>query len=99
MRIARRVVVALLLAPGICEGTASAGYVDGVDDYQRGDYAAAYREFLSAAEQGDGNAAHALGLMYLTGRGVAQDNAQAIQWYREAAELGVGVAPPSGDRR
>jgi TPR repeat protein len=71
-----------------------ADYQRGVEDYRRGDYAAAYQEFLSAAEQGSGSAAHALGLMYLSGKGVARDNAQAVEWYRKAAELGFGEAPP-----
>jgi TPR repeat protein len=77
---------------------ARADFQRGVEDYQRGDYAAAYQEFLSAAEQGDGQAAHALGFLYLTGRGVAQDNSQAIEWYRKGAELGFGEAPPVGER-
>ena len=33
-------------------------------------------------------------LMYLSGKGVARDNAQAVEWYRKAAELGFGEAPP-----
>jgi TPR repeat protein len=71
-----------------------ADFQQGVEDYQRGDYAAAYQEFLSAAQAGDGAAAHALGFMYLTGKGVAQSNSQAIEWYRKGAELGYGEAPP-----
>jgi uncharacterized protein len=77
---------------------ARADFQRGVEDYQRGDYAAAYQEFLSAAEQGDGQAAHALGFLYLTGRGVAQDNSQAIEWYRKGAQLGFGEAPPKGEQ-
>ena len=88
-RRARLAVVFLLVA--LEPASVHAAYADGVKAYERGDYPAAYREFLSAAEQGDGNAAHALGLMYLTGKGVTQDNAQALEWYRKAAELGVGV--------
>jgi uncharacterized protein len=77
---------------------ARADFQRGVEDYQRGDYAAAYQEFLSAAEQGDGEAAHALGYLYLTGKGVAQDNKQAIEWYRKGAQLGYGEAPPGGEQ-
>jgi TPR repeat protein len=71
-----------------------ADFQQGVDDYQRGDYPAAYQEFLTAAQGGDGAAAHALGYMYLTGKGVVQSNDQAIEWYRKGAELGYGEAPP-----
>jgi uncharacterized protein len=83
---------ALLMA--LWPAPARAGFERGVEEYQRGDYAAAFQEFFSAAQQGDGQAAHALGLMYLTGRGVDRDNSQAIEWYRKAAELGFGQAPP-----
>jgi TPR repeat protein len=69
-----------------------ADFQQGVDDYQRGDYSAAYQEFLTAAQGGDGAAAHALGFMYLTGRGVTQSNEQAIEWYRKGAERGYGEA-------
>ena len=41
-----------------------------------------------AAEQGDARAQFALGLMYRDGRGVAQDDAEAVRWYRLAAEQG-----------
>jgi uncharacterized protein len=87
---------ALLMA--LWPAPARADFQRGVEDYQRGDYAAAYQEFLSAAEQGDGQAAHALGFLYLTGRGVAQDNTQAIEWYRKGAALGFGEAPPGGEQ-
>ena len=71
-----------------------ADFQQGVEDFQRGDYSAAYQEFLTAAQGGDGAAAHALGYMFLTGRGVVQSNDQAIEWYRKGAALGYGEAPP-----
>jgi TPR repeat protein len=74
--------------------TVRADFQQGVDDYERGDYSAAYQEFLSAAQRGDGAAAYALGFMYLTGKGVPQSNNQAIEWYRRGADLGYGEAPP-----
>ena len=33
-----------------------------------------------------------LGFMYATGRGVAEDDAEAVDWYRKAAEQGVATA-------
>jgi len=71
-----------------------ADFQQGVDEYQRGDYSGAYEEFLSAAQNGDGAAAHALGFMYLTGKDVSQSNRKAIEWYRKGAALGYGEAPP-----
>lgn len=41
------------------------------------------------AEQGDAKAQYALGTMYRDGRGVAQDYAQAAQWWRKSAERGL----------
>jgi TPR repeat protein len=43
----------------------------------------------SLAEQGDAKAQFALGTMYHYGQGVAQDHAEALRWWREAAEQGV----------
>ena len=45
-----------------------------------------------AAEQGDARAQFALGLMYRDGRGVAQDDAEAVRWFRLAAEQGMAEA-------
>ena len=41
-----------------------------------------------AAEQGDARAQFALGFMYRDGRGVAQDDTEAVRWYILAAEQG-----------
>lgn len=45
---------------------------------------------LKAAAQGDAEAEFSLGVLYATGRGVARDDAQAVNWYRKAAEHGLG---------
>ena len=39
----------------------------------------------ASAEQGDASAQANLGVMYVTGRGVPQDDAEAVRWYRLAA--------------
>ena len=46
---------------------------------------ARYRE---AAKQGCAAAQYNLGVMYKNGRGVKQDDAQAVAWFRKAAEQG-----------
>jgi TPR repeat protein len=89
-----------------------AGVDEGVSAYQRGDYAAAYREFLPLAEQGDPDLQHKLGMMLSSGKGVGKDYPAAVQWYRLAAEqgharaqyslgnmyfLGYGVTPDLGE--
>ena len=47
-----------------------------------------FRETLQAAERGDAQAQAMLGLMYANGRGVRQDYAEAVKWYRQAAAQG-----------
>ena len=49
-------------------------------------------EYRKAAEQGDAEAQNKLGFMYHTGRGVAEDAAEAVKWYRKAAEQGHALA-------
>ena len=57
-----------------------ADYGAAVKAYKRGDCAAALREFKPLAEQGHGDAQYGLGALYKTGRGVPQDDAQAVYW-------------------
>ena len=47
-----------------------------------------FRETLQAAAQGDAAAQFNLGNMYKDGRGVRQDDAEAVRWYRQAAAQG-----------
>ena len=56
--------------------------------YAAGDYATALAEFLPLAKQGHIVAQYYLGLMYDEGQGVNQDYAEALKWYRRAAERG-----------
>ena len=51
-----------------------------------------FKEMLQVAEQGNAVAQFNLGLMYDKGQGVRQDYAQAVQWYRKAAEQGDAQA-------
>jgi len=60
--------------------------------FEKGDYERAmfiYRHEL--APLGDKYAQYMIGFMYLTGKGVPQDAAQASAWYRLAAERGEDV--------
>ena len=43
---------------------------------------------LSAADQGNADAQLNLGFMYANGRGVPQDDGEAVTWYRKAADQG-----------
>ena len=50
-----------------------------------------YETTRRAAEQGNAEAQGKLGQMYMEGRGVPQDDAEAVRWFRLAAEQGVAV--------
>ena len=47
------------------------------------------------AEQGDAKAQHELGVRYKFGRGLGQDDAVAVSWFRRAAEQGYAAAQAS----
>ena len=48
--------------------------------------------YRKAAEQGDADAQDSLGIMYQSGRGVKQDDVEAVNWFRRAAEQGEANA-------
>jgi uncharacterized protein len=82
------VVAVSVLTPG----SATAGFDEGVAALQRGDYHAAFREFMPLAVAGDSSAQFNLGLMYHRGEGVPQNYAEAMRWYRMAAAQGDAKA-------
>ena len=49
--------------------------------YRDGDYATVLEQAVPAAENGKADAQYYLGLMYLNGHGVAQDDRQAYMWF------------------
>ena len=53
-----------------------------------GDYATARRDWQREAASGDASAMAAIGMLYDTGHGVAQDFSRALEWYRRAADAG-----------
>ncbi len=81
--------VALLIALAT---PSQADYRDGLRAYSRGDYATALHELKPLAEQGHSDARLILGFMYLRGRGVPQNHAEAAKWFRKAAEQGEPMA-------
>jgi TPR repeat protein len=84
----RNIALFCLLAGVAC----AADFKTGLDAYNRGDFAAALREWQPIAVAGDPHAEYNLGLLYARGQGVPQDYAQAVDWYRKAAEQGVAAA-------
>lgn len=59
---------------------------------KKGDFAGALKELIPLAQKGDAKAQENLGLMYATGRGVAQNWVEAEKWIRKAAEQGLAEA-------
>ena len=95
----------LICAFLLCAASVSyAGFDEGVAAYQKGNYAIALKEFKKAAEKGDATAQYNLGLMYAKGKGVPQDDAQAVGLWQKAAEQGhvssqfsLGLAYDNGE--
>ncbi len=105
------VILALGLAVGVNaasikqavgELTQRLGFVDPISDidaalaaYGKGDYANALRHSRPLADQGDSRAQSILGLLYLHGRGVPQDDLRAVNCFRLAAssDASQGDAP------
>ena len=72
----------------LCAAPVGAGFEEGMAAYERGDYATTVKEWRPLAEQGDSTAQHHLAWLYLIGRGVPQDDEEAIRWFRKSAEQG-----------
>jgi TPR repeat protein len=65
----------------------------GVEAYENGNYAAAREEFHPLADAGYAKAQYYLGRIYHKGGGgMAQDDVEAVGWYRLAAEQGHAQA-------
>jgi TPR repeat protein len=71
---------------------ASAGYDEGAAAFIRGDYEAAWQEWLALGKRGHQSAQYNLGVLYSIGLGVEQDDVEASKWFRRAAERGLPAA-------
>ncbi len=80
---------ALVATLGALQAPAFAASLDdAIAAYKKHDFATAAGMFTQLAESGDPQAQHNLGFLYHVGRGVAQNDAQAMIWYRKAADQG-----------
>ncbi len=57
-------------------------FARGLDAAYSGDFATALAVWRPLAEQGHAKAQYNLGVMYANGRGVPEDDQQAVSWYR-----------------
>ncbi|MFP5214210.1 MAG: tetratricopeptide repeat protein [Acidobacteriota bacterium] len=87
-------IIALSLSISIFLGIspAQADFDSAREAYAKGDYATAFNEMKTLAENGHVGAQSTLGSMYLSGKGVAKDSTQALLWYARAAEQGDAKA-------
>ncbi len=69
-----------------------ADMADGLAAFDAGDYARAFHEGHGLAHAGAAEAQVALAGLYLAGQGTRADAAEALRWYRLAAEGGDAVA-------
>ncbi len=83
-----RTAVILVLAIALPAAVLVAVLQDSLEVYKRGDDATALEKLRALVEQGDTDAQLRLGIMYAKGTGVPQDFAEAVNWYRLAAEKG-----------
>jgi len=60
--------------------------------YDRSDYGPEFRLNKPLADQGNADAQNSLGGMFATGRGVRQNDAEAMKWFRLAADQGNPLA-------
>lgn len=74
-----------LLSILFASGVALAGFEEGLDAFQRGNYKQAAREWQPLAASGDADAARNLAFLYHQGLGFGIDYSKARYWYRIAA--------------
>jgi TPR repeat protein len=67
---------------------APADFAVGLAAYQKGDYAAALKEWQPLAESGSADAQFNVGLLYEAGQGVARSYEEAAKWFARAANQG-----------
>ena len=61
-------------------------FKEGIAAYRRGEHLAAHGRWKPLADGGAAEAQVNLAILYSRGEGVGQDRAEALRWYRLAAE-------------
>src|SRR5262245_374358 len=88
MKLTIAVIVLLLSAASVTAGPLE----DAIAAAKRADYATAVRLSQPLADNGNPIAQFILGEMYRHGRGVPQNDTEAVMWYRKAADQGYARA-------
>ena len=80
------------LAPVLSTSNNSWKEQKALEALEKGDYAAALKEFLPLARKGSSVAQFNLGFIYHEGKGVPQNFTEALKWYRLASDQGDPAA-------
>lgn len=81
----RRIALCLSLFAGIAQ---AAPLDDALQEYENGRFEAAATQFAVLAKEGNAVAQEKLGVMYFYGRGVPEDESQALEWAKRSADQG-----------
>ena len=84
----KHAVAVIILMSSLAAPVAAGPFEDAVAANEKGDHATGLRLLRELADRGDARAQLKLGGMYDDGRGVAQNDAEALKWYRLAADQG-----------
>ena len=87
----RRATLIIALCAAVAHGPAEAAessFRKASKAYRNGDYATALAGYMALAKKGNAEAQFRLGIMHDKGRGVPENDAEAIQWFRKAAAWG-----------
>jgi TPR repeat protein len=80
--------IVLMLTFGAAGNLHAQSLEDGLAAAKRGEYAKALEIMRPLAEQGSALAQGYIGIMYRDGRGISQNDKEAVRWFRLAAEGG-----------
>ena len=80
--------IVLLISVLLFSANLFAGFNEGLNAYNLGDYKTAFREFKIIADQGSAEAQYTLGIMHSNGQGTIQDKKKAISWFTKSAKQG-----------
>ena len=83
---------AMLVAIATVNPAAAGPLEDGLTAYRARDYDTALALWRPLADAGNAAAQYQLGTLYAEGKGVAQSDATAAQWFQRAAEQGNAAA-------
>lgn len=86
------IIISLAVLLGSAAGAAAAELEDAVAAAGNGQHAAAMRRLLPLAAKGDARAQFDVGFMEAFGWGQPRNPAEALAWYRKAADQGLAVA-------